>query len=119
MRLDAGTSQVPREELMPRRGPRELKIRVVLRLDAVLERTGMGVERLREAIASDGFPSATELNGREVWDMDAVNTWCRDRGTPLPVKYQAALDRFANSIAHELVREYREEIKAFIRRERR
>lgn len=104
---------------MSKRGHKELEIRFVLQLEAVLERTGLDTEGLRHMIAFEGFPAATLLQGREVWDMDAVIAWCEERGVPLPAKYQASLNRLIDGLANEVVREHLEELKIVNQRGRR
>jgi predicted DNA-binding transcriptional regulator AlpA len=106
MRFDAGARQVPQEKRMPTRAHREKQIKVLLRLDAVLERTGIDAQTLREMIAAGSFPRATEAEGREVWSDQEVRAWCVTRGRPLPAKRQAALDRLIDVLAADAVSAY-------------
>jgi predicted DNA-binding transcriptional regulator AlpA len=106
MRFDAGARQVPREKRMPTRDHRESQIKVLLLLDAVLARTGLDVQTLREMIAAGSFPRASEVEGREVWSDPEVCSWCVTRGRPLPAKRQAALDRLIDALAEDAVTEY-------------
>lgn len=87
-------------------GRRAVKVRPVLQLEATLQRTGMDAQTLREVIAAGDFPEAIELDGRWVWDEEAVRTWCDARGRPLAAKRQAAMDRLIDAIAADAVSEY-------------
>ncbi|MGN6227117.1 MAG: helix-turn-helix transcriptional regulator [Dyella sp.] len=78
----------------------------MLQLEATLERTGMDAQTLREVIAAGDFPAAIELDGCEVWDEEAVRTWCDARGRPPAAKRQASMDRLIDAIAADAVSEY-------------
>lgn len=52
----------------------------ILRLPAVLERTGLGRSTLYAWIAADQFPRGVKLGARSIgWDAEEIDAWIQQR----------------------------------------